>query len=436
MNKGFINGLSEKIRQNRLIKDSLWALVGNVANKGLALLAGIAIARFLGKEAYGQYGMIKNTLLYIAVFSTFGLGFSSTKFIAQLKDTTSCRLKAIIKGANIVSLGFSSIMAFMVFFFAHELATYLEAPEIVRILKFTALTIVVNSLATVQIGILAGLKLFKYTAKINMYVGVVTFLSSVVFTYYWDLEGAILALFLSNIVNCVLNYFYIKQSLRFYPKSNNNLLNEIKNLIKFSIPIAIQESTFSISYWLGILLLVKLSNYGEVGLFSAATQWAGAILFIPSVLQNVILSHLSSVANNRQSHNLMLKKIIIINLISTFIPFIIIFFSSNIIVNMYGTSYEGLALVLNISVATTIFRCLVQVYVQEYIALGKTWTLCLIRLSRDFLSLLLSYILISNYHDNAAALYSVSYLVSSFLCLVCLIVLHNIFYEKNCKENF
>ena len=84
-------------------------------------------------------------------------------------------------------------------------------------------------------------------------------------------------------------------------------LTVAKSLAKFCLPIALQESLYTVSYWAGMLILIKMSDYGEVGLNSAATQWAAAILFIPSVLQNVMLSHLSVMQNKCPEHSSKLK---------------------------------------------------------------------------------------------------------------------------------
>ena len=70
--------------------------------------------------------MIKNTLLYIAVFSTFGLGFTATKFVAQNKDSSPDRIRSIIYSAIIISLTFSGLMALKVLVFAKQLAFFLE----------------------------------------------------------------------------------------------------------------------------------------------------------------------------------------------------------------------------------------------------------------------------------------------------------------------
>ncbi|HIX44931.1 MAG TPA: oligosaccharide flippase family protein, partial [Candidatus Barnesiella excrementipullorum] len=47
----------DRLKQSSIFKDSFWALLGNVLGKGLALIAGIVVARFLGNETYGEYGM-------------------------------------------------------------------------------------------------------------------------------------------------------------------------------------------------------------------------------------------------------------------------------------------------------------------------------------------------------------------------------------------
>ena len=60
------------LKKGSLVKDSFWALFGNIIRQGLALISGIVVARFLGKEIYVEFGTIRTTLVYIAIVSTFG----------------------------------------------------------------------------------------------------------------------------------------------------------------------------------------------------------------------------------------------------------------------------------------------------------------------------------------------------------------------------
>ena len=428
--------LVNRVRQNKLFADSFWALFGNVMSKGLSLLAAILVARFLGKEAYGEYGMIKNTLVYIAVFSTFGLGFTATKFVSQYKDVAPERLRSLINSAVLISLAFSGLMALLVLVFARPLAVYLEDPSLTTTLRYTSVVILFNSLASVQIGILAGLKKFRETAKINIEVGVITFIFSVVLTYYYALNGAVIALLITNVANCLLNAILLKSSLTSDIGGSRLLLGDLKSLVKFSAPIALQESSYSVTFWASNLILVKMADYGQLGLHSAATQWTAIILFIPSVLQNVMLSYLSESASLDKSSNqhAMLKHMLMINFTATFIPFLRVWSISPFIVSIYGDSYFDLPLVLNVAMAATIIRCMVQVFIQEFIALGKTWTLCGIRLSRDVLSLILTAVLIMHLKDNAAFLYNLSFLIASLLCLILLWTIYNKTYNNKLQN--
>ena len=429
-----IEDLLIKLKNSNLFKDSFWALIGSVLNKGFGLLSGIAIARMLGSSEYGEYGMIKNTLVYIAVFSTFGLGFTVTKFLSQISDDNHDKIIATIKSANRISILFSSIMAAGVLIFAQPLATFLDAPNMVQTVRLTAFAIIFNSLTTVQIGILAGLKQFKAMAKINSIIGVITFITSVVFTYFWGLNGAVTALLFSNIINCVMNKGLIRHKIKGLNTHKQSWYwSETLNMLKFSFPIAIQESSYSITYWLGALVLIKLSDYSQMGLYAAANQWSAVILFIPSVLQNVFLSYLSGGEYKETlGHKKLLRKMLLANFVITFIPFLFIMALSPFITRLYGETYYGLSYVLHITIGTTIISCLIKVYVQDYISLGRTWALCFIRLVRDLLGLILSWLLISSFTENAAIWYSLSYATASLICLLLMAKYHK-YPEVSCS---
>ncbi|MBO5697209.1 MAG: oligosaccharide flippase family protein [Alistipes sp.] len=94
---GKVATLIDRLKESPLFKDSFWALVGSTIGKGLSLIAGIAVARFLGSEIYGEYGVIRNTLTYIAIVSTFGFGYSATKFIAEHLKNDKFKIKALKK---------------------------------------------------------------------------------------------------------------------------------------------------------------------------------------------------------------------------------------------------------------------------------------------------------------------------------------------------
>jgi len=159
-----ISGISQirtKLKNSRFFKDSFWAVFGNGIGYGLMLLAGIVIARLLGKDLYGEYGFVKTTMFQFAAFSTLGLGYTSTKFVAEFKSKNPRQVRPIINASIRITSAVSCTIALLLILFAHPLARYLNQPDMSLALQVLGFIVVVRALNTTQFGILAGFGNFK-----------------------------------------------------------------------------------------------------------------------------------------------------------------------------------------------------------------------------------------------------------------------------------
>lgn len=415
-----VKQLKERLLNSNLFKDSFWAVFGNGAGNALLLLAGIIIARFLGKDLYGEYGVVKTTMFYVASFATFGLGFTSTKFIASSIQEHPFHVKNIIQDALWITLSFSVSVALVLFVFAPQIADYLEEPKLVLSFRALSIVIVFKALSTTQIGILSGAKKFKEVARNNLCAGFSLLVLSVPLTYLGGLRGSLLALLLSQAFNVLVNCLSIRKIEAMYERQEN--FSYKKKLLQFSLPVALQESSFAFSHWMAIMLLTKLSSMGELGLYSASSQWSTIVYMIPSLLGNVVLSHLSSTVSDGNAHQSTMRKIIMVNLLCTFVPFVFVYFMAGFISSFYGTSFAGMPSVLRILTFATIFDACSTVFRSELMAQGRPWTLFVIRLIRDLLLVILVYVLLTiGKGENGAIFYSWSVVsvsvISFFLSL-------------------
>jgi O-antigen/teichoic acid export membrane protein len=380
------------LKENRLYNDSFWALFGNIVGKGLSLLGGVLVARILGKNIYGEFEMLRTTIISVAMFSTYGLGYSVTKFVAQYKNSDTYRLRAIISYSMWTTLILSSVLAVLMFFFAKRISVHvLESTKLITPLRILAVLVISNALVTTQIGILAGFCAFKELARINIVVGLITFIISVVLTYYFSFEGTIGALLISQVINWFLNYNLVRKLM---PEDGSNIKDQKRmfyHVIRFSTPIALQEALFSVTFWLTSVIIVRLSDFAELGLYAAAMQWYSIVLFLPGILRNVILSHLSESINDNVRHKNILHQTILINLFSTLACVLVIFVFSGYITKIYGSSYQGLEMIINIAILSSIFSSVSNVYAQAYLSKGKNWTMFFIRFFRDFGTLVIAY---------------------------------------------
>ncbi|MDE6462967.1 MAG: oligosaccharide flippase family protein [Muribaculaceae bacterium] len=416
------------LKNSPLAKDSFWALAGNALGKGLSLFAGIAVARFLGSDVYGEYGMIKSTLLMIAIFSTFGLGYTATKYIAETKASASGKVRSVHQIAQTITLITSGIIALFVTIFAEQIATWLDSPDLGSLLRMSSIAIVANALNTTQVGELSGFRAFKTIARNNTLAGVVTFLLSVPGAYFGGIVGAIMALVLSLAFNCVVNYCSIKKMLPLGQRIKIKP-DEVREIIRFSFPIALQESLYSITSWLGMAIIIKFAGYDQLGIYSAASQWMAVMLFIPGALRNVALSHFAENSVDLAKTQTITKRLLLVNVLSTMIPFLVIAACSSIIASFYGSSFDRLPAVLNICVFTAVISSMNNVLIQELIALNHNWFLFWSRFIRD-VSILGLYMMIipgSSYGARDVALIS---LIAQIVYLALLLAKNKIIVKR------
>jgi O-antigen/teichoic acid export membrane protein len=422
-----------KILSGKLFQDSFWALIGSVSARVLGLLAAIIVARLLGKDIYGEFGMIKSTLLSVAIFSTFGLGYTATKFVAEFKNGQNEKLKLFYTYSMKITLFIGCIMSIFLFLFSNNIAnSVLESSHLSSSLKIVAFWVLFNALSSTQIGILSGFGEFKTMAKINTVTGITIFVLSVLFTYYFLLEGALLALVLSQMLNCYLYYRAVNKSIP-VTLTNPNEKKLLKEILHFSFPIALQEASYAITSWLNYYLIIKLSNFGEMGLYSAANQWLGVVLFIPGILKNVSLLHMSKSNNDEVKHQNIFRKMLGLNLLSTLVPVIIIILSANFIAGFYGDTFTGLGRVLKVSVLSGVFLSLSNVYSQAFISRGHNWQMFWIKLFYQIGILLLFYIIMFIQNgENGAFFLGASMSIMSVLFLIAC----EIFYKSGFISKF
>lgn len=412
-----------RLRNSQLFKDSFWAVFGNGLGNVLLLVAGIFIARFLGKDIYGEYGMVKTTMFHMAYFSTFGLSYTTTKFIAEYKSKDETRLRSITESSIMLTFLCAIVISILLFCFSKQLAYFINAPQLKTAFRFLSVIIVFRAINTTGAGLLAGYKRFKELGINNIIAGLVMLFLSIPLTYFYGLFGSLSALAFSQFVLAILNLYVVRQLIR-------NLLNQgnesfYKRLLSFSVPVAIQEFSYTICNWGGNLLITKYASLGALGIFSASSQWFAIVLFLPSLLQNVILSYLSGFVGKEQSTNTIFKKMILINFICALIPFLVVLLLSSYIVSFYGPTFVEMKPVLCLLVFATIPKTLSNVYVANLLANNRNWLLSCLRVSRDVIQIIVLYSILNFLIGyNSPIYYSLNQVFVEFLFLVSLLLLN------------
>lgn len=424
-----VSDLKRRISKSKILNDSFWAVFGNGLGNFLLLVAGIIIARILGKDLYGEYGMVKTTMFHIASFSTLGLGFTSTKYIADAVSNYPNRLKRIIRTSFKTTLLFSAFLCVLLFVFADTLANYIEEPGTAPAFRALGVIVIFRAINTICAGVLAGFKSFKIVGINSVVSGATLLVLAALLTYEYGLVGSFISLAISQFVNALLNYIALAKSYRNSEEEIGDV-SMSKEMLFFTIPVAIQEFFYMLSTWGGTMILTKYASLGDVGLWSAAGQWNAIILFVPHLLMNVVLSHLSGLSSDMKGHRKMLKKMLLINFVCSFTPFVVVYLCAGLIAAFYGRTFDGLSEVIRVLTFSSVIACMSNVFHSSLLSEGRNWLLLLLRAIRDVLMLLVLWFMLRSGVSNAALAYSWIY-VAAYAIYFIMLVISEVQYKRN-----
>ena len=390
----------------KFLKGSFWAVYGNIAVKGFSLISSMIIARWVGSDTFGQLSIIKTTLSVFSLFATFGLGVTVTKFVAESKRLGDRELATTIKAANSITLFTGSVLGLVIVLFAPFISDSILANEgLTNPLRISGLYLFFNSLNVYQLGVIAGLEAFRQLARINLIMGFLTLPILLSATYFGGLEGTLWGLTIHLIINWYLNRALIieKVAESGITVVKSKVSTRIKELVRFSYPLALKEIIYSLSNWAVFYLLLINTDFAQVGVFNSAYQLAQLILFLPASVLTVFLSILSHQTDNRQNYNQLIRKNLILTFIITAGVGLGIIVFSGFIYKFYGISYEGGEVILYILTVATIPMALIGVLEQVCISSSNPTQVTVFQFLIQFL-ILASTITLFHFYVSAESL--------------------------------
>jgi O-antigen/teichoic acid export membrane protein len=354
--------------------------VGTVAAKLFALGVAVFTARLLGKEGYGELGMIQSTILFLGTFAGFALGVTTTKYVAELKTKDPARAGRIIAMTNTLAATSGVLLGAIGLMVAPWLVQKtINAPHLVTEMRLGAATLILSVILGVQTGTLSGLEAFKAIARINFYQGLVSLPVALALVYFWGLKGAVLSLAAPLALGVWMSSRTIVRECYSFGIRLDYFRSwaERRILWNFSLPAFLASSMVTPVTWAANAFLVNQPNgYAEMGLFNAANQFRMLILFLPNIIGMVTLPLLSEIQGQNipayfaQAVNINLRTIWGVSLP---LGFLLVAFSP-ILITLYGPKFQGGGTILALMVCVGIMFVAGSTIGQVLVGSGKMWT--------------------------------------------------------------
>ena len=387
----------------RLTHGAIWGFLASSIARGLALAASFFVARLLGRAGFGEWGIIQSTVAMVGVFSGFGLGLTAIKYVAAYRNQDPLRTGRIIGLSTLIAVTIGSAGAVFFWYFSPWLAEHtLNAPNLASSLRIGTLLLFFNAVDGFQKGTLAGFEEFRLITRIVLWTGILGFPMTLAGVYWGGLNGGIWALALNSFLMWFLNLIAIRkvakqQGIRI---SYGDCLQERSILWAFSLPAFLSQSlVIPINWACSAILANQPTGYNELGLFNAANQWRGALLFFPYASGRIILPVMSYLHAASEATKLkrVFRGIIFANLGLGGLGFIAISLLSPFILEGYGPAFRGGEKVVIILAFSALCSIALFVINQFLISTNRIWFSVVSNTLLAMISLGLAIILIPRY---------------------------------------
>ncbi|MBL8552332.1 MAG: oligosaccharide flippase family protein [Hyphomonadaceae bacterium] len=365
----------------RLASGSFWSLVGEAGGRAFSFVSTILVARWLGIEDYGAFALAQSTLLTVSAFAAFGLGLTSSRYIAAFRDSDPAQVESV----NGIALTFSTVSgalcALAIFFAAPYLASeILRHPDLAVPLQIIAPTLFLYTVGSALGGVIIGFEAFRKQTWITFVTGVVGFAALVAGALLWGLNGALFGLLATEVFRCAATFIVARRLMRarglriLHP----GRASDAKVLWQFSLPVFLGATQRAVIVWICQAIIVRQAGVDQIGLYDAAQKWMTLVLLAPmaaSASFSPVLSNLSEAGDGAAAHRRTTRQLALIQLAATAAPALVLALAAPLIVGLsFGEAYAAAAPVIVVMMFTAPFIVLNNLYWRAYVSTGNAWT--------------------------------------------------------------
>ncbi len=333
----------------------------------------------MGREQFGQYGVLLATIGMFTAFAGFGLGATATKYVAQYKFIDPVRAGRIIALSSLVALITGVLTTTALLVFAPFLATHtLAEPRLSVMLRLTGGIVLLGAVNSAQMGALTGFEAFQRIARLNFYSGMLNAFAVAAGILVMGLTGALIGQTVALCFCCLLCSIALRSEAGHFnvPLNYAGCLAEREVLVRFSLPAVMSGIMVAPVNWICTAILVNAVNgYAEMGIYRAAASWQRIMLFLPGCVGAITLPMLSELhgSNQREKYRKALWMNLFVNGGTALLIFPVLSLFSKLIMRGYGPSFESGYMVIVLLGLSAIFFALGSVIGNAIASAGKMW---------------------------------------------------------------
>lgn len=278
----------------KFVQDTFWSVTGSIISKAIVFATWVLIGRILGSADYGNFGIIRDTVVMFSSFAGLGLGLTASKFVAEYLEIDKEKAGRIIGLTMMFGVIAGLIVGGGVFVSSPLISlSMLNNPDFTQDMEMASIMLFFTSLNGAQIGALQGLMAYKTIAKINIWQALSCAPILILATYFGGVHGSIFGFTFYNIIICIFSHYAINKEVK-----NNGIviryrdcLNEKYLFWSYSLPAFLSGLLITPMKWLSEVILINIPEGSrQLGLFMAAQTLGSMFLMFTSMLNAPFLT--------------------------------------------------------------------------------------------------------------------------------------------------
>lgn len=413
--------------QKQLAGVAGWSFLSALIARGANVVALVICARLLPQDHFGQLAIIQSTVGMFAPIAGLGLALTTTKFLAQYRDTDPGRAGRILALSLAAAAVAGLLLAIVLILVAPQLAAQgFASPGLSTQLIQASGLLAFGVFEAVQTGALTGLEAFPRIARLSIWNGVLSIPAITILAYTYGAPGAIAGLTISVAAACILNTIALHAECRkwgIHP-SLKNLSAERHMLLTFSLPSYLSGIIVAPVTWLSSALLVhQPGGFSEMALFTAADRFRYLLIFLPLAVSRIAVPALSRFrsAGDRDRYRDTFRWNLGFGLLATIPPALLIIGFAPPLMALFGEAFRRGWPVLAILALSAIPTVMNTQLGAALLSNGRAWARSSVDVVLAIVFLLAAWLLVPRWNAVGLAMaFAISYTTASLLLWILL----------------
>ena len=294
-------------------KGSFHLLWGLVISTVISSIATIFVARLLGSDLYGLYGIALISPALIGVFRDWGINYAMVRYTAQFRsEDRASEVRSILVSGIIFEIAVGMALSAISFALSGYLATNVfHRPEITSLIQIASISILAGGLITAATAAFTGIEKMELNSIMLIFQSTIkTAIMITLVVLGLGTSGAVLGYTIAMVIAGLIGVALVWTQYKNLPKLSNVKLEikaYIKTMLTYGAPLSASAmiSGFQGQYYTFLLPIFYVTDNIAIGNYGIASTFVVLIAFFATPITTMLFPAFSKLNPQKDKETLL-----------------------------------------------------------------------------------------------------------------------------------